>query len=260
MDANAPTPTERTNPGRFAGKTIIVTGAGSGIGKATALRLAREGARVIAADIHGERLDQLVQDHPGLDLVPVAGDASAQADVDRVVAAGNGTIHGLVNNAGIMDDFLPVAEVTDEVWSRVMRVNVDSVIRFTRAVVPIMLAQGTGAIVNVASVAGLGGSFAGVAYTASKHAMIGITRNTAFMYGPGGIRTNAVAPGGVATGIDATFGSQLALDRLGPVFQALMPRTAQSEELASDITYLLSDDASNINGAILASDGGLTAM
>ncbi|HWK81506.1 MAG TPA: SDR family oxidoreductase, partial [Thermomicrobiales bacterium] len=98
---------ERIVPGRFDGKTVIVTGAGSGIGRATALRIAREGGRVIASDIVAERLDQLVADNPELALVPVAGDVSAEADVARIVAACEGAVHGLVNNAGIMDDFLP---------------------------------------------------------------------------------------------------------------------------------------------------------
>jgi NAD(P)-dependent dehydrogenase (short-subunit alcohol dehydrogenase family) len=251
---------ERIVPGRFDGKTVIVTGAGSGIGRATALRIAREGGRVIASDIVAERLDQLVADNPELALVPVAGDVSAEADVARIVAACEGAVHGLVNNAGIMDDFLPVGEVTDEIWSRVIRVNVESVMRLSRAVVPLFLAQGSGAIVNVTSEAGLRGSCAGVAYTASKHAVIGITKNTAFMYGPSGIRVNAVAPGGVATGIVANFGSELAMQRLGPLFQVAAGLPAQPEQLAAAITYLASDDSSNVNGAILPSDGGWSAL
>ncbi|HWK82016.1 MAG TPA: SDR family oxidoreductase, partial [Thermomicrobiales bacterium] len=147
-----------------------------------------------------------------------------------------------------------------EIWSRVIRVNVESVMRLSRAVVPLFLAQGGGAIVNVTSEAGLRGSCAGVAYTASKHAVIGITKNTAFMYGPSGIRVNAVAPGGVATGIVANFGSELAMQRLGPLFQVAAGLPAQPEQLAAAITYLASDDSSNVNGAILPSDGGWSAL
>ena len=263
MDPQLPTSSpwvERIIPGRFEGKTIIVTGAGSGIGKATALRIAREGGRVIVSDIVADRLDHLVAENPDLALVPVAGDVSNEADVARIVAACEGSVHGLVNNAGIMDDFLPAAEVTDEVWSRVMRVNVESVMRLSRAVIPLFLAQGGGIIVNVTSEAGLRGGCAGIAYTASKHALIGMTKNTAFMYGPSGIRTNAVAPGGVTTGIVATFASELAMQRLGPLFQVVAGTPAQPEQLAAAISYLASDDSSNINGVILPSDGGWSAQ
>jgi NAD(P)-dependent dehydrogenase (short-subunit alcohol dehydrogenase family) len=257
----APAPwQERIVPGRFDGKTMIVTGAGSGIGRATALRIAREGGRVVVADIHQTRLDEVVAEHPDLALIPVAGDASNEDDIARMVAACDGIIHGLVNNAGIMDDFLPAHEVTDAVWERVMRVNVDSVMRLTRAVLPAFLAQGGGAIVNVTSEAGLRGSCAGVAYTASKHALVGITKHTAFMYGPSGVRANAVAPGGVMTNIEATFGSQFAMQRMAPIFQTSAGTPASSEQIAAAITYLLSDDSANINGAILPSDGGWSAL
>lgn len=174
---------EATTTGRFAGRTVIVTGAASGIGQATALRIAKEGGRVIAADISKERLDDLVAENAGLDLVPVAGDISTEETVAAVVAAAGGRIDALANVAGIMDNFAPIHEVDDDTWDRVFRINVTALMRLTRAVVPLMLDAGTGSVVNVASEAGLRGSAAGAAYTASKHAVVGLTKNSAVMYG-----------------------------------------------------------------------------
>lgn len=247
-------------PQRFAGKTIVVTGAGSGIGRATALRIAREGGKVIASDISAERLDALVADAPELDLVAVVGDVSEEDAIARITAASDGRIDGLANVAGIMDDFTPVHEVSDAVWERVMRINVTGLLRLSRAVVPLMLDAGRGSIVNVASEAGIRGSAAGVAYTASKHAVVGITKNSAVIYGPQGIRTNAVAPGATITNIEANFASDLSRARLGALMQANVPAPAQADQLAASITFLLSDDGTNINGAILASDGGWSAI
>lgn len=252
--------TEVITPGRFDGQTVIVTGAGSGIGRATALRVAREGGRVIASDVSQPRLDALVDETKGLAVVPLAGDVSDEADVARIVAAAAGRVDALANVAGIMDNFTPVHEVTDEVWERVFRVNVTGIVRLTRAVVPLMLAAGYGAIVNITSEAGLRGSAAGVAYTASKHAVIGITKNSAVIYGPKGIRSNAVAPGGTITNIQATFGSQMAMERMGPLMQAVIPPPAQADQLAASITFLLSRDSTNINGAVLPSDSGWSAI
>lgn len=251
---------EVTTTGRFAGKTVIVTGAASGIGQATALRIAREGGRVIAADISKERLDDLVAENAGLDLVPVAGDISTEETVAAVVAAAGGRIDALANVAGIMDNFAPIHEVDDDTWNRVFRINVTALMRLTRAVVPLMLDAGTGSVVNVASEAGLRGSAAGAAYTASKHAVVGLTKNSAVMYGPRGLRFNAVAPGPTITNIVANWGSQLAAERLAPLMQATVPTPATAAQLAASITFLLSDDGTNINGAILASDGGWSAL
>ncbi|WP_284753677.1 SDR family NAD(P)-dependent oxidoreductase [Arthrobacter sp. efr-133-R2A-120] len=249
---------EATINGRFAGKTVIVTGAGSGIGQATALRVAKEGGRVIAADISKERLDALVEENSGLDLVPVAGDISTEETVAAVVVAAEGRVDALANIAGIMDNFAPIHEVDDAVWERVFRINVTALMRLTRAVVPLMLEAGTGSVVNVASEAGLRGSAA--SYTASKHAVVGLTKNSAVMYGPKGLRFNAVAPGPTITNIEATWGSQLAAERLGPLMQATVPNPATAAQLAASITFLLSDDGTNVNGAILASDGGWSAL
>lgn len=245
---------------RFEGRTAIVTGAGSGIGLATALRLAEEGARVVASDLSQERLDALVAAHPNAGLVTVAGDVASEETAQALVAAAGDRIDVLVNNAGIMDAFLPAAEVDDATWERVMNVNVTAIMRLTRAVLPRMIDAGGGAIVNVTSEAGLRGSAAGVAYTTSKHAVIGYTKNTAFMYAPKGIRVNAVAPGAVATNIEAPWKSEWAQGRLGPLMQVVIPGVGTAEQLAAAITWLASDDSANVTGVVLPSDGGWSAI
>jgi NAD(P)-dependent dehydrogenase (short-subunit alcohol dehydrogenase family) len=247
-------------PGRFDGKTAVVTGAGSGIGKATAQRLLAEGARVVASDISTERLDAFAAEAGTDMLVTVAGDVSQQSTIDAIMAASGGVVDALANNAGIMDGFLPTGEITDEVWDRVMNVNLTGPMRLTRAVLPGMVERGGGAIVNTASEAGIRAGASGTTYAVSKHGVIGLTKSTAFFYGPKGVRVNAVAPGGVATNIEAPFQSQLAGERLGPLFQAMLTAAATPEQLAAAITWLLSDDSTNVNGAILMSDNGWSTI
>ena len=251
---------EQVSPGRFAGRTAIVTGAASGIGRATAGRIAREGGRVVAVDVSEARLQELAQSLAGADVVPVVGDITRQADVDAIVAAADGRVDVLANVAGVNDDFSPAHETTDAMWDRVIAINLTGGFKLMRAVLPLMMAAGGGSIVNVSSEAGLRGSASGNAYTVSKHGVIGLTRSAAVMYGPHGIRVNAVAPGGVATGIPFPPNvSAAGSARLGP-FQAAIPSLATAEQLAASITFLASDDGVNVNGAVLASDGGWSAQ
>jgi NAD(P)-dependent dehydrogenase (short-subunit alcohol dehydrogenase family) len=262
LEADASVPlrewTERINEGRFTGQTVIVTGAGSGIGRATASRVAREGGRVIAVDVSQERLDEFVAEHAGSDIVALTADITDDAGIARIIEAAGDTIDSLANIAGIMDDMTPVGDLSDAVWERVMHVNVTGTMKLTRAVIPTMLAQGGGSIVNTASEAALRGSAAGAAYTASKHAVVGLTKSSAFMYGPSGIRVNAVAPGPTITNIEATFGSPLGASRI-QFGMSILPDAAEAEALAASITFLLSDDGVNVNGIVLASDNGWSA-
>lgn len=249
-----------STPDRFAGQTIIVTGAGSGIGRATATRIAHEGGRVIATDVVPERLDALREELTGFAVKTVVGDVAASETIDALLAAAGDRVDGLANVAGIMDAFLPPSEVDDAMWDRVFSVNVTGPMRLIRAVLPLMIAAGHGTIVNVASEAALRASASGAAYTASKHAIAGLTKSVAFFHGPQGIRANAVAPGAVATNIEAPMRSAYAAGRVGPIMQTTVPPVAQPEELAAAIAWLLSEDSANINGAVLPSDGGWSVV
>lgn len=244
-------------PSRFEGKTVVVTGAGSGIGRAVAERLAAEGARVVATDIDPDRLSEIALGDAG---VRVSGDITQAAVVDSVFAACQGKLDGLANVAGIMDGFLPIAEVDDETWDRVLAVNVTAVMRCTRSAVRLMEPAGAGAIVQVASEAGLRGSAGGVSYTAAKHAVIGLARSAAFATKGAGVRVNVVAPGGVITGIDATPRSEKGFQAIMSVMMAAAPGLADADDIAAAITWLLSDEAKNVSGAVLASDGGWSSI
>ncbi|MEW2808608.1 SDR family NAD(P)-dependent oxidoreductase [Streptomyces massasporeus] len=251
----------------LSGKSVIVTGAASGIGRAAALRFAGEGARVVVADLNAEGAKSVVRDveAAGGTALAVTGDLSETAVVDAVVAAAVGTFGGidvLVNNAGVMDTMSAAADVTDAEWERVLRINLTAPFLLTRAVLPHMIAAGGGAIVTTASEASLRGSAAGTAYTASKHGVLGLTRSLAVMYRDQGIRANAIAPGGTATGITADV--RIDPGAHGPAVIGRhfvnMGRICEPEEQAAAIVHLASDAASGINGVVLPVDNAWAAV
>jgi len=216
------------------------------------------GARVIAADVLDERLAQLYE-RPG--VTALRADVTSQADVDTLVATAErlGRLDVVCNNAGIVDRFLPAGEMTDEVWTRVLDVNLTGPMRLARAAIPLMLRAGRGVIINTASVAGLVGGRAGAAYTASKHGLIGLTRNIAATYGRDGIRCVAIAPGGVNTGISpGGEPSQRGYATLSATLSTNV-RSAEPVEIANIAVFVASDEASFVNGTVLVADGGWLA-
>ncbi|MEV4319472.1 SDR family oxidoreductase [Actinocrispum sp. NPDC049592] len=241
--------------------SVVVTGAGSGIGRATALRFASQGANVVVADVNAETA-KAVADEIG-NAVPVVGDLSDPAVVDQVVTTAVETFGGidvLVNNAGIMDRMSAAADVTDTEWERVLRVNLTAPFLLTRAVLPHMLAKGKGAIVYTASEAALRGSASGTAYTVSKHGIVGLTKSVAIMYREAGIRANAIAPGGTMTGITLDVDPGAVGPQIVGGYAKNVGRVSTPDEQAAAIVFLASDAASNINGVILPVDNGWSAV
>jgi NAD(P)-dependent dehydrogenase (short-subunit alcohol dehydrogenase family) len=216
----------------------------------------------VGCDVNQEGLDSVAAEvtEDGGTIEVIGADVTAQHDVETVVAAAGERVDVLANVAGIMDHFLPLGDVDDATWDRVLGVNLTGVMRLTRAVLPVMQAAGGGAVVTVASEASLGAGAAGVAYTSSKHGVIGLVRHVAFFYGPEGIRSNAVLPGGVETGIGASSAPQLvwAMERAQRKMATMGP-IAKPDAIATVISWLASDEASNVNGAIVTSDGGWSA-
>lgn len=249
----------------FKNKSVIVTGAGSGIGRAAAIQFAKQGAKVLVAELNEKTAAAVVEEIRALGgtATAVTGDMSDPKVVDKVVDTAV-TVHGgldvLVNNAGIMDSMSANDETSIAEWDRVIRVNLTAPFLLSRAALPRMLAQGKGAIVNTASEAGLRGSCAGAAYTASKHGLIGLTKSDAIMYRARGIRVNAVAPGGTKTNISVVpVAGNKGPEILGG-YMVNMGRMAEADEVAAAILFLASDAASDITGVVLPVDGGWSAV
>ena len=240
-------------------KIAIVTGASSGMGMAMALKFAEHGAIVIAVARRKDRLDELAKEHEN--IVPFATDVTDHGATKKLVDFTLEKYHKidiLVNNAGIMDDMIPLADLTEDVWQRVFGVNVDGAAFLTSEVLKSMMQNDYGNIINIASVGGLFGGRAGAAYTASKHALVGLTKNTAFMYGREGIRCNAICPGAVATEIAQNSmrnPNKIGLEKM-MAGMGLNPRTGSAEEIANVALFLASDASSILNGAIITADSG----
>ncbi len=252
---------------RLQGKIAVITGAGSGMGLAMATRFAAEGASVVAGDWNAERLDSAVESirASGGSIVGAQGNIAEQETAESLIDLAISTYGGLdilCNNAGVMDYMAGVGELSNDIWRRVLSINLDGPMFTTRRAVQFMLEHGGGSIINTASTAALHGGAAGVAYTASKHALVGLTRSTAWMYAKRGIRCNAICPGATITNIAESMPE----DRLDPVgaqrageFAALIPAYLQPTDIAALALFLASDESLNINGAIIPADGGWDA-
>lgn len=252
---------------KLENKVSIVTGAGAGMGKAIALLFAAEGSKVVAADIDQKRLDVLKKEikEKGGEITTIIANMAKEEDIENMIntaITNYGTLDILVNNAGIMDSFQPVGEVENAMWERVMKINVEGPFKAMRSAVKIFLTKGKGNIINICSIGGLKGGAAGAAYTTSKHALVGLTKNTGYMYSKSGIRCNAIAPGAVNTSIaetiDMTKITPLVNDRI-MTGMALNPRAGEPSEIANAALFLASDEASFVNAAVFVVDGGWSA-
>lgn len=246
-------------------KVAVITGAASGMGKEIALIYAKEGASVVVSDLNLEGAEATVQEikNNGGNAVALKTNVALEEDIQQLINTAVdtfGKVDILVNNAGIMDTMEPAADIEDKMWDRIFAVNTTSVMRSTRKVLPLFIEQQGGVIVNIASAGGLYGARAGAAYTASKHAVVGFTKNTGFMYADKGIRCNAIAPGAVITNIGASMTN---INQYGAAKQqlgmAISPRAGSAEEIAKVALFLASDDSSFLNGTVITADGGWTA-
>lgn len=251
--------------GKLQDKVAIITGSGAGIGQAIAFAYAEEGAKIVIADFNEQALNDTVATltAKGVEAIGVKVNIAIEEDVAKMIDTTVdkfGTVDILVNNAGIMDNMQAAENVEDAVFERVMSINVGGVMRTTRKVLPLFKEKQAGVIINMASVAGITGGRGGFAYTASKHAVVGMTKNVASQYGPQNIRCNAIAPAFIPTALST---SQDNIDAFGLEIASrgtsIMPRPGATEEIAKVALFLASDDASYVSGQVIAADFGWSA-
>lgn len=244
------------------GKIAVVTGAGAGIGLAIAREFAAAGATLVCSDMDGATAtaaaDAIIAS--GGKAIGVTADVADLGSVENLVAQTLANFERadiVVNNAGILDGFTPLGEVSDALWDRILAVNLTGSFYVSRAFLPGMLARGSGNFINIASMAGVIAHAGGLAYTVSKHGVIGLTRQVAADYGPRGIRANAICPGAIDTNLTNSFMEN------APEVRAIaesvpVGRLGKPEEIASLAAYLASDSSAFVQGAAMLIDGGWT--
>lgn len=251
--------------GRLKNKVAVVTGSAAGIGKAIASSYAKEGAKVVIADFNEEALHATVDElkAAGHEAIGVKVNVAVEEDIAKMIdttVKEFGRVDILVNNAGVGDNMQAAENVQDATWQRVMDINVTGVMRGIRKVLPIFQENGGGTIVNMASIAGLTGGRGGLAYTAAKHAIVGMTKNIASHYGPQNIRCNAIAPAHIETGFAASmenidpFGMEISTRGV-----SLMPKAGTIQDISNIAIFLASEESAYINGVSLAADAGWSA-
>ncbi|MEU4780004.1 SDR family oxidoreductase [Micromonospora sp. NPDC023633] len=250
--------------GSFTGRVAFVTGAASGIGRATALAFAREGASVVIADLSDDgnhETARMIEDLGGR-AVAVRCDVTRTEDVAAALDR-TSTVFGRLdfafNNAGIEQPVAAAAELTEQEWDRVVAINLRSVFLCMKRQIPLMLAHGGGAIVNTSSGAGVVGIAGQAAYAAAKHGVIGLTKSAALDYASSGIRINAVCPGIIGTAMMDRFTGGTAEGRERVISQEPIGRMGTPEEIAAAVTWLCSDAAGFVVGHAMVIDGGQTA-
>jgi NAD(P)-dependent dehydrogenase (short-subunit alcohol dehydrogenase family) len=239
------------------GTTVILTGAAGGIGRAVAPLLREAGADVVAADLSAAGLEELAGEIPGIRTV--VADVGTGEGASACVAAADGRVGALINNAGVSDGLAAVDELDDATWEHVLRVNLTSAYLLTSRVIGGMLEAGHGSIVNVASIAGIRGGRGGAAYTASKYGLVGLTQNVAATHGGEGIRCNAVCPGSTTGTVSLRSVPLTSRAEQRRTRDRDRPEAAPPETVASVIVWLLSGEARRLNGAIIPIDDGWTA-
>ncbi len=259
--------TRRLPSARLAGKRALVTGAAAGLGEAIARRFADEGARVAVVDIQERASHQVVESirQAGGEAHFVAGDVGCSRQVERIVSTAHTLLEGidiLVNNAGVIPSRETVLDTREEDWDQTLRVNAKGVFLMSRAVIPGMIRQGGGAIVNMSSVAGLVGLPIRPAYGASKGAVSILTRQMAVDFGKHNIRVNAINPSFVITDINREMFRRLKEDPdawTEMIRNHPLGRLGEPQDIAAAAVYLASDEARWVTGVLLPVDGGFTA-